>query len=68
MNIFAKNVLQSGTECVKVKTTNKKRGGNVMKLVKKILAAVLALGMCSVALTGCSNAADRQRSSPRGGY
>ncbi len=31
-----------------------------MKLVKKVLAAVLALGMCSVALTGCSNAADSQ--------
>ncbi len=31
-----------------------------MKLAKKILAAVLALGMCSIALTGCSNGADSQ--------
>lgn len=31
-----------------------------MKFAKKLIAAVLALGMCSVLLTGCDNAADKQ--------
>ena len=31
-----------------------------MKFAKKLVAAVLALGMCSVLLAGCDNAADKQ--------